>query len=79
MTADELRTKLSGLDNWAKTPADMQEMIVGMMTDQKYPVRLSEACEKILDMGIQGYLSGTKQDFDALIELRNEANQRRRT
>ena len=79
MTADELRTKLSGLDNWAKTPADMQAMIIGMMTDQKYPVRLSEACEKILDMGIQGYLSGTKQDFDALIELRNEANQRRRT
>ena len=77
MTADELRTKLVNLDNWAKTPADMQEMIVGMMTDTKHPVRLSEACEKILDMGIHGYLPGTKQDFDALIELRDEAYQRR--
>ena len=77
MTADELRTKLSGLDNWAKTPADMQTMIIGMMTDQKYPVRLSEACESMIDMGRQGYLPGTKQDFDALIALRDEAYQRR--
>ena len=77
MTADELRTKLSWLDNWACLPADMQAMIIGMMTDQKYPVRLNEACESMLDMGIHGYLSGTKQDFDALIALQDEANQRR--
>ena len=77
MTADELRTKLSGLDNWNPLPADMQEMIIGMMTDQKYHVRLNEACESMLDMGIQGYLPGTKHDFDALIALRDEANQRR--
>lgn len=77
MTADELRTKLVNLDNWAKTPADMQEMIIGMMTDQKYPVRLNEACESMIDMGRQGYLPGTKQDFVALIKLRDEANQRR--
>ena len=77
MTADELRTKLSGLDNWNTLPADMQAMIIGMMTDQKYPVRLNEACESMIDMGLQGYLSGTKQDFDALIALRDDANQRR--
>ena len=77
MQPDDLRTKLSGLDNWNPLPADMQTMIIGMMTDQKYPVRLSEACEKILDMGIHGYLPGTKQDFDDLIALRDEAYQRR--
>ena len=77
MQPDELRTKLSGLDNWNPLPADMQEIIIRMMTDQKYPVRLNEACESILDMGIQGYLPGTKQDFDALIALRDEAYQRR--
>ena len=77
MQPDDLRTKLSGLNNWNPLPADMQAMIIGMMTDQKYPVRLNEACESILDMGIQGYLSGTKQDFVAIIELRDEANQRR--
>ena len=77
MTADELRTKLSGLYNWAKMPADMQAMIIGMMTDHKYHVRLSEACEFMLDMGRFGYLSGTKQDFDALIALRDEAYQRK--
>ena len=78
MQPDELRTKLANLDNWNPLPADMQAMIIGMMTDQKYPVRLSEACEKILDMGIQGHLPGTKQDFDALIALRDEAYQRRK-
>ena len=78
MTADELRTKLSWLDNWACLPADMQAMIIKMMIDPKYPVRLNEACESMLDMGLQWYLPGTKQDFDALIALRNEANQRRR-
>lgn len=77
MNPEILRTKLSELDNWACLPADMQEMIVGMMIDPKYPVRLNEACESMLDMGIHGYLSGTKQDFDALIALRDEANQRR--
>ena len=77
MTADELRTKLSGLDNWNPLHADMQAMIIGMMTDQKYPVRLNEACESMIDMGRQGYLPGTKQDFVALIKLRDEANQRR--
>ena len=77
MQPDELRTKLSGLDNWTKLPADTQEMIIGMMTDPKYPVRLTDACESMIDMGIHGYLPGTKQDFDALIALRDEANQRR--
>ena len=77
MQPDELRTKLSGLDNWNPLSADMQAMIIGMMTDQKYPVRLTEACESMIDMGRQGYLPGTKHDFDALIALRDEANQRR--
>ena len=77
MTADELRTKLANLDNWNPLPADMQAIIIKMMTDQKYPVRLNEACESMLDMGIQGYLPGTKHDFDALIALRDEAYQRR--
>ena len=77
MQPDDLRTKLSGLDNWNPLPADMQTMIIGMMTDQKHPVRLNEACESMLDMGLQGYLSGTKHDFDALIAIRDEANQRR--
>ena len=77
MTADELRTKLANLDNWNPLPADMQAMIIGMMTDQKHPVRLTEACESMIDMGRQGYLPGTKQDFDAIIALLDEANQRR--
>ena len=77
MQPDELRTKLSGLDNWNPLPADMQTMIIGMMTDPKHPVRLTEACESMIDMGRQGYLPGTKQDFVALIKLRDEANQRR--
>ena len=77
MQPDELRTKLANLDNWNPLPADMQAIIIKMMIDSKYPVRLNEACESMLDMGIHGYLSGTKQDFDALIALRDEANQRR--
>ena len=77
MQPDELRTKLSGLDNWNPLHADMQVMIIKMMTDPKHPVRLNEACESMLDMGLQGYLSGTKHDFDALIAIRDEANQRR--
>ena len=77
MQPDELRTKLSGLDNWNPLPADMQAIIIGMMTDPKHPVRLNEACESMLGMGIQGYLPGTKHDFNVLIALRDEANQRR--
>ena len=77
MNPEILITKLSELDNWNPLPADMQAMIIGMMTDQKHPVRLTEACESMIDMGRQGYLPGTKHDFDALIALRDEAYQRR--